>query len=392
MLNKGRLNIKRWIKPLVMIISVAVIIIVGVIGKQRETGNLEDNISKHLTDQLRLKNLSENVFQLNTSDGIASGSHLGLSSFQGYSGPVEIAVKVSSEGQIQEIYVISQKETPSYFKKVMGARFNERLIGKNYKDPINLDKTIEAVSGATVTSLAITEATKKALYLISDEILGLSIPPAQAAKVIFGLPEISLTALYLLVLIGLTIGSKYKKVFRWISLISGLIILGFWLSIPLSLSKINSFLLGYWPDWHSNLYWYMLIFSVFGLIIINKKKYYCQWFCPFGAAQDILGLIGGASLKIPKWLRKGFLLTQRFLVWFAIVLAFFYRTPSKLNYEIFGTFFNLTGASILFAITIVFVIASLFMKRPWCNFLCPINGLEDFLINVRKLLKKQKIN
>lgn len=38
---------------------------------------------------------------------------------------------------------------------------------------------------------------------------------------------------------------------------------GFWFSVPLTLSRINLFLLGYWPDWYDNLYWYILVLGFF---------------------------------------------------------------------------------------------------------------------------------
>ena len=391
MLNLNKFKGKTWMKPLIMVISIVVIIIAGVIGKHREAEYREDRIIKHFNDNTSLEYINENIYIIDDQRLPDSIFHLGISSFQGYSGPIEMAVKVSQNGEISDLFVISQKETPSYFKKVMRAKFTKQFIGKSYQDSLILDKSIEAVSGATVSSNAITEATKNALYLVSDQILELPIPPPPPTKILFGPPEIALVGLYILVLIGLTIARKIKKTIRWISLISGIIILGFWLSIPLSLSKINSFLLGYWPDWHSNLYWYMLIISVFGLTLIKKKNYYCHWFCPFGAAQEILGLIGGAKFKLSKSVRVSFLVFQRLLLWSAISLAFFYRTPSKLNYEVFGPFFNLTGASLLFVLTIIFILAAMFTDRPWCKLMCPINGITDFLTTLRKVIVKQKL-
>ncbi|MCK4795491.1 MAG: 4Fe-4S binding protein [Desulfobacteraceae bacterium] len=50
-----------------------------------------------------------------------------------------------------------------------------------------------------------------------------------------------------------------------------------------------------------------------------------------------------------------------------------------MNYEIFGVALNLTGATYLFAMTGLFFIVSIFIKRPWCNYLFPMTLLSDLL-------------
>jgi polyferredoxin len=61
------------------------------------------------------------------------------------------------------------------------------------------------------------------------------------------------------------------------------------------------------------------------------------------------------------------------------MLALYFRNPVKLNYEIFGVSLSLTGATYLFATTGIFFIASVFIKRPWCNYLCPMTPVSDLV-------------
>ena len=171
-------------------------------------------------------------------------------------------------------------------------------------------------------------------------------------------------------------------------MILGMVMLGFWFSIPLSLGKINTFLLGYWPQWQTNLYWYMLTFSVFGLIVINRKKWYCNWFCPFLGVQESLALMGGGKVQIPLRMQYWFSIFQLTLTWLAIVLAFYFRTPSQLNFELFGTFFNLTGSVFLFVLLALFLLASLFIKRPYCKIMCPVNALNDLVLGMNRLFSQ----
>ena len=51
-----------------------------------------------------------------------------------------------------------------------------------------------------------------------------------------------------------------------------------------------------------------------------------------------------------------------------------------------GVALSLTGTTYLFVLTGLFIMASVFIKRPWCTYLCPIVPLEDLL----RLLNKNK--
>jgi polyferredoxin len=75
--------------------------------------------------------------------------------------------------------------------------------------------------------------------------------------------------------------------------------------------------------------------------------------------------------------------TQRFLAWAVILAALLFRNPGHFTYEVFGTFFTLTGAVLQFALLGVVLIASLFLLRPWCNFLCPIRATSDYIRMLR---------
>ncbi len=155
--------------------------------------------------------------------------------------------------------------------------------------------------------------------------------------------------------------------------------IGFWFAVPLSLSRINIFLMGYWPDWHTQLYWYILVFGFILTLIATRKNIYCTWICPVGCIQEGLGLIGAAKPRFSKRVNTILKWASRTIAWLAIVAALYFRNPVKINYEIFGVSTSLTGATYLFAFTCFFFIASLFIKRPWCKYLCPIKPVSDFI-------------
>jgi polyferredoxin len=163
-----------------------------------------------------------------------------------------------------------------------------------------------------------------------------------------------------------------------------LVALGFIYNLPLTLSSINKFLLGFWPPWQTNLYWYLLIGGILFVFAADNKNPYCQWFCPFGAAQECVGVVGKARSYSSSRYRGLFAWLLRGLVWFAILLALLFRNPGLTSYEIFGTLFSLMGSSLQFILLGLVLVASLFVKRPWCAYLCPITPIDEFIRMVRE--------
>jgi NosR/NirI family nitrous oxide reductase transcriptional regulator len=66
-----------------------------------------------------------------------------------------------------------------------------------------------------------------------------------------------------------------------------------------------------------------------------------------------------------------------------VVLALLLRNPGTTSYEIYGALFQLRGSAFQFAILGIVMILSLFVRRPWCNFLCPIRPATDFVRMMR---------
>jgi NosR/NirI family nitrous oxide reductase transcriptional regulator len=126
-----------------------------------------------------------------------------------------------------------------------------------------------------------------------------------------------------------------------------------------------------------------LIGGILLVFTVDNKNPYCEWFCPFGAVQECMGIIGGAKpglgnyRNILKWLQRG-------LAWLAILLAVLFRNPGMTSYEIFGTLFDLKGTPIQFIVLGLVLITSLFIRRPWCAFLCPLRPVTDLYRVFRK--------
>ena len=387
-------KVRLWSDRILGLIALLLLITASISGYQRtinDTGSvLQGLVEEH--QYLRLN--SEKIYEVLDTDSSQNKGFIKTGEYMGYGGPLEVAVRVDNHLVIQDLIIISHNETPSYVKKVLHRDFLKQIIGLTYTDEFNLEEDLDGISGATYTSRALAGAAKNAIREIALELADYQVPEDIKPRYSFGLPEILVILLFALSLYGVYQHINWKKRLRWAIMLVSLFTLGFWLSAPLSILKINSFMLGYWPEWQMGLFWYLLIGGTILILLVTNKNIYCSWICPFGAVQDCLGVFGNARYQLKGRTRRILLWAQRALAFSAIAAALYFRNPGKFHFEIFGTFFNLTGTTILFVITGIYVVSSLFISRPYCDTLCPIRPFGEFLLMMKKWMmpKNVKLN
>jgi polyferredoxin len=119
------------------------------------------------------------------------------------------------------------------------------------------------------------------------------------------------------------------------------------------------------------------VMLVVGLI---SNKGICGWACQLGMAQDLLYRIKSPKLKPPFWLTNAIRIAAFALLIGGLALAGLDWIGLVDPFQVFRLSFGaVTG--IFIAIVLV---ASIFIYRPWCQFLCPYGlvswGLEQFSI------------
>jgi NosR/NirI family nitrous oxide reductase transcriptional regulator len=352
------------------------------IGSSRGQVDLNPFFRLAYPDAAEVVAISDELHRAQAPDGSTLGFvSVGIAS--GYGGPLGVAVAVDPKGEVSSLSVVRHRETPSFFDRVTRVRFLERLLGRSPSDSIVLGADIDGISGATYTSLGITQAVHRAVRAAAVGPLGLSVPEDER-RIVFGVPELVLMALFVVGVAQrrMRINKQLRNRIRWATLLTGLVALGFLYNRPFVLAHVNMVLIGYWPEWQTHLYWYILIIGLLLFKARDQWNLYCYDFCPFGAAQDVLGLIGGAKSRQVRWSEK-LLWAKRWLIAAAISLALVYRNPGFASYEIFGTMFRLEGSNFQFALLAIIIIASMFYSRPWCQYLCPLHrhgteGLFDW--------------
>ena len=151
--------------------------------------------------------------------------------------------------------------------------------------------------------------------------------------------------------------------------------IGFLWNRPWTIAFPTRLLSGDWPSWTTHLYWYVLLAGTLLAFDRTGKSPYCPWVCPFGAAQDVIGLAGGArrrrtpSALLFTWVKRG-------LLWLAVLLGLLYRSPGATSYEVFAAFFRLSGTGFQYAILGFVLVTAVFVSRPFCSWVCPVDATE----------------
>lgn len=311
-----------------------------------------------------------------------------LGSAPGYGGPIDMLVAIDPAGNIVNTTVVTERESPGFFRLVKSSELLEGYNGRSVTDSLQLGQDLDAVTGATVSAEGVAAAVRAATRQIADEALNVSLP-AEQKPIEFGWPEAILLLLFASgYLTHKWHNRKWKMRARWGTLIGGMIFLGFVYTVPLTITMIISLLSGYWPDWHNNLYWYLLIGGILFVTTVDAKNPYCSWFCPFGAFQECVAAISKAKPYRPRDLSEALKWVQRGLSLAAIVLGLALRRPGVASYEPFATLFDLRGTAVQWIFLVLIILASLITYRPFCNFLCPLDPVVDFIAATRRWLKE----
>jgi NosR/NirI family nitrous oxide reductase transcriptional regulator len=229
----------------------------------------------------------------------------------GYSGPVSTLVSMDSKGVVLSVEVLY------YVENRPGGAFDEpwlsTLVGKNVLGNYTVGEDIDAVSGATYTSMAVVSGIREGgRAVLKDAQSSLSPPPKpsshaeQIAAMILNLttPKDYIESLFLLGLISVSVIGIVKKVelLRYGVLLGSLGLMEFIGTRMISISDMLNLRSLALPPLQGNLFWYLLLGSAAFLSLIWGRVY-CGWLCPFGAATEFLNMLAGwlprSRIKMP---------------------------------------------------------------------------------------------
>ncbi|MCG8564039.1 MAG: 4Fe-4S binding protein, partial [Desulfobacterales bacterium] len=242
------------------------------------------------------------------------------------------------------------------------------------------------ISGATYSSRGVSSGVSSAGRAISSHVFDLPVS-GEEKNIQWGWMDAVVGLLMALVLVGHW--KKYKKL-RWLTLAGSLIFIGFYYSVPLSFSGVVALCLGYFPDIHQSLVWYLMVPGVLGLCFILGRNLYCYWICPFGAFQELTAGLGGGKWRCRKSLDKPLGRLKYILTAACLLAGLILANPGGVGYEPFAPFFALQGEGIQWFILPVVVFASFFIPRFWCRYFCPVGVVLKVVAGYGRWIRRHR--
>jgi electron transport complex protein RnfG len=111
---------------------------------------------------------------LELHEGLAGGKIAGYTfklTGKGFGGSLEIIAGINAKGTLEGIRILRHKETPGLGAEAQKPDFYEQFSGKPVSEPLG-DKDIDAITGATITSKAVTNTVNSAIEYFNAELGG----------------------------------------------------------------------------------------------------------------------------------------------------------------------------------------------------------------------------
>jgi NosR/NirI family nitrous oxide reductase transcriptional regulator len=368
------------VESILAIGTLLTLIMAAVIGFNRSLTDITSHFQTLQPGADRIEQSGFESYKVFSSESSHPMVYIAVGKSNGFGGPLKVAVSLDPDGKVLNAVVVEHRETPSWFRQVADSKLIPSLQGKSYRDPFEIGRDVDGLTGATYTTRAVLQSVKTAAREIALNELSLPKAAERQPEIRWGYPEVVLVLLLAIGALGIRRTSgKTRKRIRWLMLLTGLTVIGFMVNHPLTLVDISKCLMGYWPDIHYQLYWYLLIFGVLLVFLTTHKNIYCHYFCPFGAAQECLAAFGKAKNFHSKRYHEIFKWLRRAVVWLALLTALIFRNPGISSYEVYSTLFSLSGTNREVLFLSIVLLFSLFVKRPWCKYLCPVPAFEDYL-------------
>jgi polyferredoxin len=118
-----------------------------------------------------------------------------------------------------------------------------------------------------------------------------------------------------------------------------------------------------------------------GLLMITAlifSRYYCGWICPKGIIQEYL-YRPEIALRIPVKLDKLLKYIKYIMLILLIAFPLFWHIRLFRHIGPFKVIFNLDGPMLLVIFLVVVLVASIFIERAYCRYLCPEGALLALL-------------
>ncbi len=307
----------------------------------------------------------------------------------GWGGPLSIGLCIDGRGIILRVLILDHNETLPFYYRLEKKKFFDQFESRHVAESLWPREDVDTVTQATVSSEAFTEAIRLGSHNLGREIFDLEIrerPPRWR----IGWEEGLLVLLFVGAGISFLSGLGFV---RYLVMAAGFFFLGFHLNASLSIGHFGSLLLGYVPRVMTHPFWWILLCGALVTAFLLKRNLYCHALCPFGSLQELNFRISGSNLPVPGAFIRVARALPYALTWLALTAVFLTSSPTAGGYEPFPTLFGLEGMEIQWMILASIILGSLFIKRFFCRFFCPVGVALNLIVAARcrlAALRKEK--
>lgn len=297
----------------------------------------------------------------------------------GYGSCLPLIMVMNANGRIAGLILQAHQETPDFIAKLEAQDFFSSWNNLTASEAAILD--VDAVSRATLTSQAVIDSVQLRLTQHVAVVPGQNrIEYSEAGYALAGWLFLLLSLLACCNLAGL---AKYRV---WL-LLAAVVVPGFMLGRFISLELIKVWFVNGIP-FQTQLFKAVVVIAAVAMALFADRAWYCSWYCPYGAAQELMGKVcrhkvdGGKKFAAAaKYLRPALL----------TIIIFVTLIGYKLNlnlFEPFSAFLLSSAARPVLVLAVFFLVLSLFIRKPWCNYFCPTGIIFEMLRFPRIFIKK----
>jgi len=322
--------------------------------------------------------------------GAVAASRPHMDGILGHGGPVPVLIGADLEGQIRRIVLLENRETPGFVRRVERAGFLEKWSGLSVAQAAALD--VDAVSMATMTSSAIARSVKGRLAMLDgmpmeeadgrpgSGVFALSFGPLDAAILV-----LVAAAVLLFLRVGVLKNPRVFRVARAGMLAASVALLGVAGATMVSMALIEGWAVA--GRIHGGAGVALLVLAAVAFPLVAGRNLYCHTLCPFGALQELLGMLSPRKRHLPHPVSRR-LRNVRYVLLVAVVLSLVAGRGLAPDWqEPFSAFrWAAAGWPARIIAILALLAAVLGIHRPWCSYFCSTGALLDA---IRKTPKKK---
>lgn len=361
---------------IVNICSLAIVFVIMSVAAYFHTGKILGNNGSDVSD---ISGISDSIQTVQSGPRSITTEKIGRD-IVGYAGNVPVKINIGEDGRILSVEALDNVETPAFFNRVVESGILERWNGLTPEEALKVD--VDAVSGATFSSTALIKNVRAGLVALNQSAGNQKVSAISEKQPVDVKYWLALVVLIAAAVLPLFI---QNKVFRIVQQIVNVGVLGFWTGTFLDYTNMLSVLSSGLTTTMASISMVVLLTVGFIYPLFGRKGYYCANVCPLGSMQELAARCNPrhhipVSPKVLKLLK-----IIRTAIWLVLMLLLLTGAwASWIDYELFTAFMVESAATGVIIATVVVVLISIWIPRPYCRFVCPTGTLLRFAQDILK--------